>query len=84
LEDEELNLSDLDVHLRSRVIHRLELQRLVQALQQLQQQVPRQQEQEFQSLVQVLLQPLQVQVLRQQELVLQLQVQLLLLLQQLF
>ena len=81
-------MSDLDVHLRSRVIHRLEFQQLAQALQQPRQQVPRQQEPEFQQLVQAL--QLQLQVPRQQELefqqlvqALQLQVLLLLLPQQL-
>ena len=82
-----MNLSDLDVHLRSRVIHRLEFQQLAQVFQQLalgQQQ----QEPEFQQLVQEL--QLQLQVPQQQEpgfqqlvQALQLQVLLLLLPQQL-
>jgi len=68
------------------VIHRSEFQPLVQELQQLRRQVPRQQEQVLQPLAQVqaLQQPLQGRALRQQELVLQRQVLLLLLLQQPF
>ena len=79
-----MNLSDLDVHLRSHVIHRLEFQQLAQEYRQLQQQVPRQQELEFQLPAQALQQQEPEQVLRQQELTLQLQVQLLLLQLQLF
>ena len=66
-------MSDLDVHLRSHVIHQLEFQQLAQEYQRLQQLVLPQQEQEFQLPVQELQRPLQVQVLRQQELTLQLQ-----------
>ena len=66
-------MSDLDVHLRSHVIHRLEFQQLGQEYQRLQQLVLPQQEQEFQLPVQELQRPLQVQVLRQQELTVQLQ-----------
>ena len=68
-----MNLSDLDDHLRSHVIHRLEFQQLAQEYQRLQQLVLPQQEQEFQLPVQELQRPLQVQVLRQQELTVQLQ-----------
>jgi len=71
LEDEELNLSELDDHLRSHVIHRPEFQQLGQEYQRLLQLVLPQQEQEFQLPVQELQRPLQV--LRQQELTLQLQ-----------
>ena len=77
-------MSDLDVHLRSHVIHRLEFQQLGQEYQRLQQLVLQQQEQEFQLPVQELQRPLQVQVLRQQELTLQLRVPLQLLQLQLF
>ena len=79
-----MNLSDLDDHLRSHVIHQLEFQQLAQEYQRLQQLVLPQQEQEFQLPVQELQRPLQVQVLRQQELTLQLRVPLQLLQLQLF
>ena len=75
-------MSDLDVHLRSHVIHQLEFLQLVQEHQPLRQQEPRQQELEFQLPAQALQQ--QEQVLRQQELTLRLQVLLLLLQLQLF
>ena len=75
-------MSDLDDHLRSHVIHRLEFLQLVQEHQPLRQQEPRQQELEFQLPAQALQQ--QEQVLRQQELTLRLQVLLLLLQLQLF
>ena len=79
-----MNLSDLDVHLRSHVIHQFEFLQLVQGHQPLRQQEPRQQELEFQLPAQALQQQEPEQVLRQQELTLQLQVQLLLLQLQLF
>ena len=75
-------MSDLDDHLRSHVIHRLEFLQLVQEHQLLRQQEPRQQELEFQLPAQALQQ--QEQVLRQQEMTLRLQVLLLLLQLQLF
>lgn len=79
-----MNLSDLDVHLRSHVIHRKEFLQLVQEFQQLRQQVPRLLAQEFQLLEQVVQQLQLVQAHRQQELVRQLQRLLLLSRQQLF
>ena len=79
-----MNLSDLDVHLRSHVIHQLEFLQLVQEHQPLRQQEPRQQELEFQLPAQALQQQEPEQVFRQLELTLQLQVQLLLLQLQLF
>ena len=79
-----MNLSDLDVHLRSHVIHQLEFLQLVQEHQPLRQQEPRQQELEFQLPAQALQQQEPEQEPRQQELTLQLQGQLLLLQLQLF
>lgn len=77
-------MSDLDVHLRSHVIHQLEFLQLVQEHQPLRQQEPRQQELEFQLPAQALQQQEPEQVLRQLALILQLQELLLLLLQLLF
>ena len=77
-------MSDLDDHLRSHVIHRLEFLQLVQEHQPLRQQEPRQQELEFQLPAQALQQLEPEQVLRQQELTLRLQVLLLLSQLQLF
>ena len=79
-----MNLLDLDVHLRSHVIHPLVLQQQVQEFQQLRQQVPRLLAQELQQLEQALQQLQLVQAHRQQELVLQLKELFLLLPQQLF
>ena len=61
-------MSDLDVHLRSHVIHQLEFLQLVQEHQPLRQREPRQLELEYQLPEQVLQQLEPEQVLRQQEL----------------